>query len=498
MSDAAPILAEIHGALARGDAAGATALACRALDDGLRHPALLRLRAERHLAAGRLAQARADMIAAVELAPRDAALHHQLGFVEEQAGALDRAGAAFETARRLDPDLTDATARLASLAARRGDHAQARALADEVLARQPRHATAQFSLILCDLAERRFAEAERRARAVAADPQMVPMVRANAASFAADALDGQGRFAEAFDCYGQANALLQAVLRTRFAGRETGLPLAERFAAELAALPPWPASPPLAPLPARGIVFVVGFPRSGTTLLGQVLGAHSAVVAVEEKPLLAQALAEFAQAPGGLARLAAADAATVARHRAAYFEALRAEGVEAADRVVVDQTPLHLLHLPIVARLFPESRVVFALRDPRDVVLSCFRRLFAPNPYVYEFLTLDGAARFYDATMRFAGACRARLPLPVYDIRNEALVADFPGETARLCAFLGLAYEDAMRDFAARSRPIATPSAMQLAQGLSSESVNHWRNYEAGLAPVASILNPWVERFGYA
>jgi hypothetical protein len=381
---------------------------------------------------------------------------------------------------------------------RRGDRAEARRLADKALAAEPRHSVAHLAHVLSDLGERRFAAAEARARSLAADPTMLPQVRANAASFAGDALDGQGRYADAFACYAEANRVLKALAAERFESRETGLGLARRTARELAALPVWPEPPPLAPLPAAGLVFVIGFPRAGTTLLGQVLGRHSAVAAFEEKPLLAAALAEYVQSPGGLARLAAAPQSEIERHRALYFAAIAREGASVEGRVVVDQTPLHSLHLPLIARLFPESRIVFARRDPRDVVLSCFRRLFALNPYVYDFLTLDGTARFYDAAMTLAAAARAKLPLATFDIGNEPLVADFDGETRRLCAFLGLAYEDAMRDFARGTRASATPSAMQLARGLSSEGIGHWRNYAAELAPVTAILKPWVERFGYA
>jgi hypothetical protein len=101
--------------------------------------------------------------------------------------------------------------------------------------------------------------------------------------------------------------------------------------------------------------------------------------------------------------------------------------------------------------------------------------------------------------MALASQYRDRLPLSVLDVRNEDLVADFDGQTRRLCDFLGLAFEDSMRGFAgsAAARQIATPSAIQVLKGISGEGVGHWRNYQGQLEPVLPILAPWVERFGY-
>jgi hypothetical protein len=247
------------------------------------------------------------------------------------------------------------------------------------------------------------------------------------------------------------------------------------------------------------LVFLVGFPRAGTTLLGQILAAHSRVVTIVERPLLGVALREFIQSPEGLARLAALPPAEIERHRRQFWRNVEILGVPVQGKVLVEQTPLNTLHLPLVAKLFPEAKVVFALRDPRDVVLSCFRRLFVINDYVYEFLTLEGTAHFYAETMELASRFREGLPLSVADVRNEDLVADFEGRTRTLCDFLGLTYEDSMRSFAgaAAARQIATPSAVQVLKGISREGIGHWRNYQGQLEPILPILAPWVQGFGY-
>jgi len=118
----------------------------------------------------------------------------------------------------------------------------------------------------------------------------------------------------------------------------------------------------------------------------------------------------------------------------------------------------------------------------------------------YQMLTLQGTADYYDAAMHLAARIGRDFPLDQFVVRHEALVEDFDAVAREVCAFLGLEWTEAMRDFAARTRDrgIATPSGAQLAGGLSSEGVGHWRWYAHPLAPVMPTLKPWVDTFGYA
>ena len=168
-------------------------------------------------------------------------------------------------------------------------------------------------------------------------------------------------------------------------------------------------------------------------------------------------------------------------------------------KVALDKLPLNTMKLPLIARLFPEAKILFALRDPRDVVLSCFRQRFRMNPSMYEFLTLDGAARFYDGVMRLADLYRAKLSLDLHTHRYEDLVEDFDGQTRTICDFIGLPWRAEMRDFAATldDRSTATPSSTQVARGLYREGVGQWRRYRDQLAPVLPVLAPWVATYGY-
>ena len=154
---------------------------------------------------------------------------------------------------------------------------------------------------------------------------------------------------------------------------------------------------------------------------------------------------------------------------------------------------------PIIVRLSSDAKYLFAIRDPRDVVWSCFHTYFEINSTTVEFVTLEKAATFYDCVMRLAEHYRRVLPVDIHDLRHEALIADPEGETRRLCDILGVAWTPAMLDFAARTetRTVTSASAAQIVRGVNSEGLGRWRRYADQLAPVMPLLQPWVERFGY-
>jgi hypothetical protein len=154
--------------------------------------------------------------------------------------------------------------------------------------------------------------------------------------------------------------------------------------------------------------------------------------------------------------------------------------------------------LPVICKLFPRAKILFALRDPRDVVFSCFRRRFQINSAMFEFLNLEDAARYYDQVMVLARIYRSLLPLSVLEVRHEAMVADFEAEVRGVLNFIGLEWDSAIPHFAesAPANP-RTPSDIQLARGLNADGIGQWRRYEPQLAPVLGILEPWVKQFGY-
>jgi hypothetical protein len=247
-------------------------------------------------------------------------------------------------------------------------------------------------------------------------------------------------------------------------------------------------------------VFLLGFPRSGTTLIEQALAGHPRIVTLEEAPTLAEPYQVFLKSAEGPGRLAGLSPDEAQAWRARYWQVVRAHGIDPMGRVFLDKAPAETLSLPVIAKLFPRARILFAVRDPRDVVLSCFINGFQMNAMTYAFTTLVGAAACYGANMKLAGVYRALLPLSLREVRYEALIEDFGGELKAIAAFIGLEYHPAMADVAATAerRIVHTPSAAHVRAGVNRQGLAHWRAYAAELTPVAKALAPWIEQFGYS
>jgi tetratricopeptide (TPR) repeat protein len=431
--------------------------------------------------------------------PQTAYLHLHKAQTLEEIGEFRASQAALETLLALDPRDAQALARLAGLAARRGDMAAARGFANRTLAIAPMPA-ATIALAMADLEDRQFDAARARLAPLLSDRQVSPVNRSIAQGLTGDALDGLDQPAEAFAAYVAARETLRDAAAPLFQGKERGIDRVRRIAAYFrnAPIESWRA---VADAAADGPthVFLVGFPRSGTTLLEQVLASHGEIQTLEEADCLKDTIAEFVDPPGGLEKFAALDAAGLARCRAAYWARAEEFGAKPARPVFIDKMPLNTIHLGLIARLFPAAKILFALRDPRDVVLSCFRRRLVMTAHMYEFTRLESAAAFYAAVMELGQRYRDTLGLALLDTRHEDMLTDFEGELRRVCAFLGLEWDAAMRDFAvqARRRDIKTPSSLQVVRGLSGDGAGQWRRYRAQLEPVLPILARWAARFGY-
>ena len=349
----------------------------------------------------------------------------------------------------------------------------------------------------------RFERALSHIAPLLASAQLAPAQRADLLLLAGEALDHLGRTGEAFSAAVEGKRLLRRLYAERAAGREGQVEKLRRLQRWFAAADPapWREAPPEAPgeRPAAGHAFILGFPRSGTTLLEQALAGHPKVAALEEAPTLAAPYAEFLADADGLERLARIGPQEAAAWRRRYWDVVRAHGVDASGKLFVDKAPAETLSLPLIAKLFPGARVIFALRDPRDVVLSCLRNDFQMNAMTYAFTDLGETTACYEACMALAATYRAVLPTQPLVVHHERLVSDLPTQITRIADFLGLAFHPAMTDPAAvaRSRTVRTPSAPQVRAGLNQGGIGRWRAYAHELAPVLPVLTPWAERFGY-
>jgi len=246
-------------------------------------------------------------------------------------------------------------------------------------------------------------------------------------------------------------------------------------------------------------VFLVGFPRSGTTLLDQALSAHADIEVLEEYEFLDEARRNWVD-DGRLTSIAAMSDADIASARDSYLQALGRRRQQLQRPVVVDKLPLNLVYLFLVHRLFPRSRIVLMLRDPRDACLSCYFQAFDLQGAMPYFLDLEDTVRYYDLVMTLATETTRVINNPVMTVRYEDLVREFEPTMRRLIEYLGMHWDPEILNYRqkAQHRAIATPSYQHVIQPLYTASIGRWHHYRKHVEPVFRSLDRWVADFGYA
>lgn len=425
----------------------------------------------------------------------------QLGELETEAGNGDAALAAYEQAVALAPDTPGPHAFLALALQQRRELQRARKHAERALALNPSHQAARLALAQIAWSERDLAAVHRAVEPLLQSANTTLLNRALAYGLSGDAFDREARADEAFAAFTNANKLFLKEFwhyaeATKSPYHPNTIERLMRFADRLDA----------ARLPGRcdteqGPVFLVGFPRSGTTLLDQVLASHSQITSIEEKETFSQTVLDLLESDDSLDRARALTPAEVEAYQAHYWAGV-AEVIRTPidGRIVVDKLPLNIIFLPLIASIFPNARIIVALRDPRDVLLSNYQQRFGMNPVTVQFLSLETGARYYDQVMQLYLRCREKPPLRWHVVRYEDVVTDLEGAVRDLSAFLDVPFEPAMLNFVetAKKRDITTPSARQVIEPLYTRSIGRWRAYARHLAPVLPVLERWANEWGYA
>jgi tetratricopeptide (TPR) repeat protein len=236
---------------------------------------------------------------------------------------------------------------------------------------------------------------------------------------------------------------------------------------------------------ADGPVFVLGLPRSGSTLTDRILSAHSDIESLGELNDFPLALTRLCRQAGGKAQLIDAAAALDPAHLGkAYLDRLSGRRGEA--RFFIDKAPANFLYIGLIAAALPGARIIHVHRDPMDNAYSLYKALFRMGyPYSYDFADL---AAYIQAKDRLMAHWHRVLPGRIFDVRYEDIIADQEGETHRLLDAVGVAFESSCLDFHRNASPSATHSAAQVRQPLYSSSVGLWRRHSDDLAPLACLL----------
>lgn len=250
--------------------------------------------------------------------------------------------------------------------------------------------------------------------------------------------------------------------------------------------------------------FLVGFPRSGTTMTEHILAAHSGVLTLSEQPYLDHLRLEWARMVGAKPDMGLMidqlDAGKILQLRKIYREKVEADQeIPAGTTAIIDKVPLNIIDIGFINLVFPEAKVIIALRDPRDCSLSCFMQDFELNSAMIHFLALDRTVRFYTQVMGAWLHLRNIITLPHITVRYEDTVQNLEKQAKRLIEFLDLDWEPGILQFHQRAaeQVISTPSYVAVTEPVHTRAVERWKHYQEPFVPLLPMLEPFIREFGY-
>ncbi|MBD9435194.1 sulfotransferase [Pseudoxanthomonas sp. PXM03] len=430
-------------------------------------------------------------------------LKHELATVLMQVGRTDDAERLLLSA---DSDSVGTIVRLAQLLERTNRIARARELVSQL-----EHRVESLNLHeRIDLLQLQAAIAMRDknyAQALAASNAILdrtPHVQAETTALftLASIADKQGRPADAMSCLEKVHAIqfrlaADVVPEIAHSGAEPLKVSSKWLTADEGAFRHDPRAPSAADSP----VFIVGFPRSGTTMLEQMLDAHPHYASMDERATLQRCIermeARGVEYPHGLDML---DGAATDELRAVYWSEVAKVITLQPGQQLVDKNPLNMLRLPMILRLFPNAKIILALRHPCDVLLSCYMQNFRSPAFMVLCSSLERLAKSYVNAMKFWIHHQALLAPDTLVLRYEDTVGDFPAQVERIGSFLGIQDRDFLAQFsqhAARKGYISTPSYSQVVEPVNARAVGRWQPYSRWLVPALPILQPVADHWGY-
>ena len=319
-------------------------------------------------------------------------------------------------------------------------------------------------------------------------------------------LDGQRRYDEAMSAFLEAKAMMRAEaaplippfleFRARTAKAQTLLSEHfQRWFATASALQP-----------TRPLALLCGHPRSGTTLLEQVLDSHPNIVSIEETPIFnIYAYTSLMRCATGMTRmpevLESATVEALQKSRESYFETAGLHlGSPVGSRLLIDKNPSLNFFIPAFIRIFPEVKILVALRDPRDVCLSCFMQPIIPlTQRSAAYLSIESTVEEYAATMGIWRTYKPFVQEHGLEVRYEDMVENLEASARGTLEFLGRNWDDRVLQFDAhaRNKLVRSPTHADVAKPISRKALGRWRNYQKYLEPHLEKLEPFVKAFGY-
>lgn len=435
---------------------------------------------------------------AARIAPRDAKTLHDLGLLLHELGLKDDAEAALSQSLALQPTAA-AYGQLATLQEKANEVSKAWATTTLALRLFPHDPHLHLIAARCERRAGKFADAQSRVLSILQDMGEHPL-RTQALYLLGWLYDGNENPEAAFATFAEAKRRSALAARDAPVDPEASFSLIHKTADVIkSGRFHVRASPQNAP--PRSPAFLLGFPRSGTTLLNQILGSHPRLAALEEQPVLpltARRVSEWGlRYPEDVATLTP-DQITLLR--AEYMRLARQYAPCDDKTTLVDKLPLNIVHLPLMLTLFPDAKILFALRHPLSCVLSCFMHDFRLNNAMTHMMSLESTVDLYCKVMQLWLDWTHRYTFAAHVVRYEDVVDSLESKARQLCQFLEVPFAPEMLRYDQHARAkglINTPSYHQVVRPLYRESLERWRRYEKFLQPYTASLSPFVRVFGY-
>jgi len=481
----------------------------------------------------RLEEAKASFLTAIALKPNYAKAHSNLGNTLKEMGNLDAAIASYLEAIKLTPDFVEVHNNLGIALKELGRLDEAEFIFKQAIALSPSFAQTYFNL--CDLlveinradellsfirsVPRKILEksssflyyealAEFRKENYEAAAELLEALDINevivekksaAIKLQGDVLHHNRNFKGAFDAYKAKNKYIMNSYEYKKQQPEKYF-IQQR--AKITQIKNLQEKTPYVSATKKNWfqpTFLIGFPRSGTTLLDTILRTHSNIDVLEELPMVNKIYEGLGYIPSvsDIEAMGEAELETAANF---YFNEVKKHTKVGTKKVLVDKLPLNIFHLPLINKVFPNSKYIIALRHPLDCVLSCWMQDFKLNPAMANMIRLERAVELYDTAMSLLQLSEDRYSLETHRVRYEDLVVDVESTISSLLHFLGLKWETDLENYQktalARGR-INTPSSSQVIKPIYQTASYRWMCYEEFLRQQKTQLAHWIQEYGY-
>ena len=450
---------------------------------------------------GRFEEAIVDYKKAINLEPNFAEAHGNLGNTLQQLGKIKEAKASISRSIALNPAQAQAHLYFCELLEKTNNIDELFLALDKARAKTTEMAADfLFYEAIANFRKDRCVEAINLVNQIS-ESDVSDVRKAMYHKLKGDLYDQTGDFDRAFLAYEASNQAVEikdnfkqheSVAQQLYNTQKSMLKQLRKVSENKPYIKKWSVSP-------RNLSFLIGFPRSGTTLLDMIIRSHSKIDIMDNEYFRAKTLSildKFQKLP----LVEQINAATAKTANDIYFQELQRHTELSEKSKIIEKILLNFHEVPAISQIFPDAKYILAIRHPFDCILSCWMQIFGSNSAMATLVNLDHIVDYYCTSMEFFTLSKNRYHLDVHNVRYEDLVKNFKGEVSGIIKFLNLDWEEALLEYqstALSQEKISTPSHSQVIKPIYKTASYRWRNYRKHLVGFEKRLSPWINEYGY-